>query len=260
MTLDPTDVLRAAAEWVWVPADAREVRTPEFRVIAYPEHFADPTVVTSWSSDRPADDVIGDVLTVAADLGRTSVVFTGISDWTSPDDLEGRLLARGVRLHETLAILARDLSAGLPDLDVPQDIELRAAEDLDSRRVMDRLEVEVFGGERQDDAALAADVEAAARGEATDPRVLAWRNGVAVGTAGHVVAGDVLRLWGACVLPQARHTGVYRALLDHRLRAGRDAGCRMALVRGRVETSAPVLRRAGFGEFGQERSYLLGAG
>jgi hypothetical protein len=31
----------------------------------------------------------------------------------------------------------------------------------------------------------------------------------------------------------------------------------MALVKGRVETSAPVLRRAGFVEHGQERSYRL---
>ena len=39
MTLDPADVLRAAAEWVWVPPEAHEVRTDEFRVIAYPAHF-----------------------------------------------------------------------------------------------------------------------------------------------------------------------------------------------------------------------------
>ena len=257
MILDRADVLRAAAEWVWVPPEAKEMRTEEFRVIAYPAHFADPTMATSWDSVRQADGVIDDVLAVARDLGRDAVVFAGISDATSPRDLEDRLLARGARLHETLAILACDLGAGLPDLDVPADLDLRLAADLESRRAMDRLEVGVFGGDLQDDEALAAEAEVAARGEEADPRVVAWRDGVAVGTAGHVVAGDVLRLWGACVLPEARHTGVYRALLEHRLRAGRDAGCRLALVRGRVETSAPVLRRAGFQEYGQERSYLL---
>ena len=259
MTLDPAEVLRAAAEWVWVPPEAREVRTAEFRVIAYPAHFSDPTVATSWDSNRPADEVINDVLAVAGDLGRDEVCFVGISDGTRPQDLEDRLVARGARLHETLAILARDLSAGLPDLDVPPELDLRPADDLESRRAMDRLEVGVFGGDFQDDEALAAQAELAARGEETDPRVLAWSDGVAVGTAGHVVAGEVLRLWGACVLPEARHSGVYRALLDHRLKVGRDAGCGLVLVRGRVETSAPVLRRAGFREYGQERSYLLGA-
>ena len=260
MTLAPDDVLRAAAEWVWVPPEAREVRTDEFRVIAYPLHFADRTVATSWASTRPADDVIDDVLAVARDLGRTDVTFTGITDHTDPPDLEQRLRARGARLSETLAVLALDLRADLPDLDVPPDLGLRPALDLESRRAMDRLEVAVFGGEHQRDEALAADAEVAARGEEVGPRILAWREGVLVGTAGHVIAGDVLRLWGACVLPEARHSGVYRALLDHRLRAGREAGCRMALVRGRVETSAPVLRRAGFEEHGQERSLLLAGG
>ena len=31
----------------------------------------------------------------------------------------------------------------------------------------------------------------------------------------------------------------------------------MALVKGRVQTSGPILRRAGFGVYGQERSYRL---
>jgi hypothetical protein len=260
VTLDPAEVLRAAAEWVWVPPEAREVQTEEFRVIAYPAHFADPTFATSWSSSRPADEVIEDVLAAARDLGRDEVTFAGVSDGTQPSDLEERLRSRGARLNETLAVLARDLSEGLPDLDVPTDLELRPAADLESRRAMDRLEVAVFGGSHQDEESLAVDAEVAAGGEETDPRVLAWRDGAVVGTAGHVVAGDVLRLWGACVLPEARHTGVYRGLLDHRLRAGLGAGCRMALVKGRVETSAPVLRRAGFGEYGQERSYRLAPG
>ncbi len=31
----------------------------------------------------------------------------------------------------------------------------------------------------------------------------------------------------------------------------------MALVKGRVQTSGPILRRAGFGVYGQERSYRI---
>jgi hypothetical protein len=34
----------------------------------------------------------------------------------------------------------------------------------------------------------------------------------------------------------------------------------MALVKGRVETSAPVLRRAGFEAYGEERAYRLSVG
>ena len=75
-----------------------------------------------------------------------------------------------------------------------------------------------------------------------------------------MVAGETLRLWGGAVVPEARDTGVYRALLDHRLRAGVAAGCRMALVKGRVETSAPVLLRAGFQQYGEVRAYRLARG
>ena len=81
-----------------------------------------------------------------------------------------------------------------------------------------------------------------------------------IGTAGHVVVGGTIRLWGGAVVPSARHTGVYRALLDVRLRAGVEADCRMALVKGRVETSAPVLLRSGFRQYGEVRAYRLARG
>ncbi len=86
------------------------------------------------------------------------------------------------------------------------------------------------------------------------------RDGVPVGAAGHVVAGETIRLWGGAVVPSARHTGAYRALLDRRLRAGVEAGCTMALVKGRVDTSAPVLLRAGFRKYGEVRAYRLARG
>ena len=72
-----------------------------------------------------------------------------------------------------------------------------------------------------------------------------------------MVAGETIRLWGGAVVPSARHTGAYRALLDHRLRAGDEAGCTLALVKGRVETSAPVLLKAGFRAYGEVRAYRL---
>ena len=67
------------------------------------------------------------------------------------------------------------------------------------------------------------------------------------------VAGPAARLWGGAVRLEARGRGVYRALLATRLAEGAAHGCTMALVKGRVETSGPVLRRAGFEVHGQER-------
>jgi len=46
-------------------------------------------------------------------------------------------------------------------------------------------------------------------------------------------------------------------VLAARLAYAADHVATMALVKGRVETSGPILRRAGFEAFGKERSYRL---
>lgn len=257
MTLDAADVLARAAEWIWVPPFARELPTLEYRVVAFPEYFADDTeaMPVVFDSARPVDAVLDDVLRTAGVLGRGEVAVMGLGEATRPEGLEAHIVDRGGELAETLAILARPLT-GPADLDVPGDVEVRAVDDLETLRDWDRIGVEVFGGTlRTEEQLVSSLVE-----EGRSPMLVAYRSGVALGTGGYSVAGDVLRLWGGAVLPDARGTGAYRALLDHRLRAGRDAGCRMALVKGRVETSAPVLRRAGFVEYGVERAYRVAVG
>jgi GNAT superfamily N-acetyltransferase len=69
------------------------------------------------------------------------------------------------------------------------------------------------------------------------------------------MAGGVARLWGGAVVENARGQGVYRALLAFRLDYGVAHGATMALVKARVETSGPILRRAGFVAYGQEVTY-----
>lgn len=254
MTLAPEDVSARIADWVWVPDEARTVDTPEFLLIAYPAHFSDPTVALRWDSDRPADELIDDVLAAARGLGRDAVTFFNLDETTRPADLERRLRDRGAEQTETLAVLALDLADGLPDLDPPADVTLRPITAVEDVLALERLDHEVFGGRLRPDAEIAA--EFADKGP--DPsHVLAWRDDSLVGFAGHTVAGDSLRLWGGAVAGTARHTGVYRALLEHRLRAGAAEGCTAALVKGRVETSAPVLLRAGFTRYGEVRAYAL---
>ncbi|UJP09015.1 hypothetical protein L2X99_11080 [Microbacterium sp. KUDC0406] len=46
-------------------------------------------------------------------------------------------------------------------------------------------------------------------------------------------------------------------MLAERLRVGAELGATTALVKGRVSTSAPILARAGFSQYGDERSYVL---
>jgi hypothetical protein len=253
VTLDPEHVLAEASAWVWYPPEARTVDAEDFLLIAYPSHFADPTVALRWAGDRPADQLIDEVLEAAHRLGRESVNFFELSDSTRPRDLEQRLRERGAELTETLAVLALDLRAGVPDLDLPDDVEVRRVATLDDLRATDRIDVAVFGGSHADEESLEASVSRLG----DDPRYLALRDGKAVGAAGLTVAGETLRLWGGAVLPEARHTGAYRALLDRRLRDAAEAGATIALVKGRVETSAPVLLRAGFQRYGEVRAYRL---
>lgn len=256
MTLDPTEVLRMAADGVWLPPYARTAEEDGYLVIAYPEHFSDPTVACRLHSDGPADALVDRVLDAARGLGRDAVTFSGLNDATRPPDLEPRLVERGATLVEELAVLAIDLAEPLPDLGVPEDVVVEPVTDLDGARIAERIGVAVFGGSEPDEEALAASY--AARLD-TEQQVLALLDGEPVGTAGLAQEDGRVRLWGACVLPQAQHRGVYRALLDRRLRDSVASGHRVALVKGRVATSAPVLLRCGFRGYGEERSYRLAA-
>jgi GNAT superfamily N-acetyltransferase len=258
--MDRDEVLARAAEWMWVPSFATELRTAEYRVVAFPEHFAEPTeaMPVAFGSTRPPSRVVDDVIDAAAVLGRNRVTIMGLNERTRPEGLEGHLVARGASLRETLAVLAADLSANVVDLAAPADVEVRDVDGLETLRDYDRIGVEVFGGTLRTDDELRSSLDSIADG-GRDPMLVAYREGAAVGTGGYTVAGDVLRLWGGAVVPEARGTGVHRAVLDHRLRVGRKLGCRVALVKGRVETSAPVLRRAGFSAYGEERAYHVTA-
>lgn len=257
MTLDAEWVLSEAADWVWTPDDAVQRRTREYHLVAYPDWFSDPTITFRLHSERPADHLVDEVVAAATELGRPTVTFAGVSDATRPADLEQRLRERGAELVEEYAVLAFDLGGRLPRLEPPADVELRRVVDLDTRRDLDRVDVAVFGGHHQTEEQLATSVAALER-EADAPRWVAYRGGRPVGAGGLTRAGDLARLWGGGVVAEARHTGVYRALLDHRLRAAFAMGCLVALTKARVHTSAPVLRRCGFAEYGRERSWRLG--
>jgi GNAT superfamily N-acetyltransferase len=87
--------------------------------------------------------------------------------------------------------------------------------------------------------------------------VVAYVDGCPVGSGGIAMADGVARLWGGAVLETARGQGVYRAILASRLGYGAAHGATMGLVKGRVDTSGPILRRAGFAPFGQEISYRV---
>jgi GNAT superfamily N-acetyltransferase len=119
--------------------------------------------------------------------------------------------------------------------------------------------VTVFGGSMPPKERLAEEAERdGATVRAGDGGiVVAYVDGAPVGSAGVAMACGVARLWGGAVLEAARGQGVYRALVAARLKYGVTHGATMGLVKGRVDTSGPILRRAGFAAYGQETSYRV---
>lgn len=254
--LDHDRVVAAVGRWSFIPAQAERFETEEYQVLRLPPWWAEPLEVRWLTPRRSLDEVLDDVVERCRSTGLPRACCWVRMD--APSGYEQALMARGARLDETLDVLARALDGPI-DLEAPRDVDLRWDTDLATFGDVMRVGGEVFGGEEVDDDQVAAEfagesgkVVAGAGGS-----VVAYLDGRAVGTAGLTMAGPDARLWGGAVLPHARGRGVYRALLGERFAYAVRHGADLALVKARVDSSAPTLRRAGFEKVGQERSYLL---
>jgi hypothetical protein len=180
-----------------------------------------------------------------------------VSDATRPADTEDRLRARGGKRIDAVQILARDLRDGLPELDIPAGVTVGLVHDERTFRAASTITVRGWGRKEPAAADVARDF-ASAMGDLaswTGFRVVASVDGEPASSGGCSLNGQVAQLWGAVTLPALRRS--YRAVLAERLRLARDHGAELALVKGRVETSGPILLRAGFTDYGEERCYWL---
>jgi hypothetical protein len=91
----------------------------------------------------------------------------------------------------------------------------------------------------------------------SDFRVVAYVDGQPASSGGCTLTDGVAQLWGGATRSAFRGRGGYRAALARRMAVAREHDASLALVKGRVETSAPILRRAGFISYGEERCYRL---
>jgi GNAT superfamily N-acetyltransferase len=253
---DPADVAAASAAWTWWPPEAEVVETEDYLLVRYPDHFSNPTQVLRLTSQRSPDEVVEEVLGTVRAWGRPDVLW-----WLPGDErpaFQQHLVALGARLDETLDVLARSAQARV-DLVVPADVTVESIRTEEQVREADDVHLAVFGGQPMPDervpvvAARNRDEEDSGRGV----QLLARLEDRPVGFGGAALVDGVLRLWGGSVLEEARGRGVYRALLAERLRWGAERKARLALVKGRVQTSGPILRRAGFHRYGEQRSWLL---
>ena len=258
----PQRVLDAAISLEWRPDGALDVQTADYRLIRYPDWALDPTFAAAQvlrsRAGRPLGQVIDEVLARVRGWGLPGVAWW-VSDATRPADTEQTLRARGGKQIDAVRILARELGAGLPDLDVPPDVtaELVTGERL--FRVSSEIVVRGWGRKAPSEADQERDFRDAALDLAdwSGFRVVAFVDGQPASSGGCTLSGEVAKLWGAVTLPAFRRRGSYRAVLAERLRLARDHGANLALVKGRVETSQPILVRAGFADYGEERCYWL---
>ncbi len=266
----PGRVLAAAAAMEWEPEGSVVVVTDDYRLIRYPDWVVNPTFPAAhvtWSrTARPLEAVVGEVTAQVRAWGLPGVTWW-VSGATVPEDTENALRARGAELTDAARVLARELAGGppdlgLPDLGLPGGVTVELVKDERTFRMAS--DITVLGWERtQPDAAEFARQLEEALADLRDWssfRVVAMVNGEPASTGGCTLAGEVAQLWGAVTRPALRGRGAYRAVLAERLRLAAAHGATLALVKGRMVTSAPILLRAGFADFGEERCYWLPIG
>ena len=258
-------VLDAAAGMEWAPEGVIEMRTDAYRLIRYPDVVLDPTfraAQVTWSrATRSLDEILDEVAARVREWGLPGVAWW-ISAATRPAGTEQALCARGAEMIDAVQVLAREIGGGLPQLDVPADVAVELVHDERTFRAASAVTVQGWERAEPDEVELAHQYQEAIRDLATwsDFRVVAFPSGEPVSTGGCSLAGEVAQLWGAVTLPASRGRGGYRAVLAERLRLAREHGATLALVKGRVLTSAPILLRAGFADYGEERCYWLPVG
>lgn len=212
-----------------IPDQARTADTEDFLLVRYPDWIHHQLELVRFA---PVGDFV-DAIDVAIATARTFEVPELVA-WARlgvPDGLVGLYETRGGVVDETIDVLAPDLAHGRTG---PTSVR--------------SLSASSCGG-------------STARVCATSPGS-AWRSSPTtgdrpVGSGGVSVEDGDVRLWGGGVLEDARGRGVYRALLAEHLAEGVRQDADLAIVKGRVQTSGPILRRAGFHAFGREVSCTI---
>jgi len=260
MSLSAASVAAASAAWIWIPDNATVVETDEYTIIRLPDWFDQRLTVPVFHPAGPGGlaEAVERTIERARDFGLPDTRWTvRLGD---PAGLGGELLVRGGRAEIVLDVLAMDLDAGVPALPAPAvEVSMRWATDFVTSRDGSVVGAVGFGGEVPPAHLISLNAE---RDAVTVPAgeggmLVAYVGGRPAGCGGVTLVDGVARLWGGAVVPALRGQGVYRAVLGARLAYAAENGAGMALVRGKVDTSGPILRRAGFASFGRETVYRV---
>ena len=152
--LDAERVRAAAARWVFVPVDAVDVTTDDYRLT----HYTDWSSVQWSRTDRPLADLLAEVVDDVRAAGRPQLRWW-VDERTVPADTERQLSGLGLSLTERLAVLALPVTAELP---MPDDVTVAEVRDRAAVELASRLQREVFGQSPDTEAHLAEQTRLAA--------------------------------------------------------------------------------------------------
>jgi hypothetical protein len=255
-------VLDAAAAMGFVPEGAIEVRTDDYQLVRHPDWALGPTVgaaqVTLSRTTRPIDEVIDEVAARVRGWGLPGVAWW-ISAASRPAGTEEALRARGVGLIDAMQVLARELGDDPGQPSIPSGISVELVRDERTFRAASAVSVQGWGSIEPDEAAIARQLKEALEDLASwsSFRVVAFADNEPVSTGACTLTGEVALLWGAITLLASRGHGSYRAILAERLRLAREHGATLVMAKGRALASGPILLRAGFTDYGEERCFWL---
>jgi hypothetical protein len=260
-------VLDAAAAMEFVPEGAIEVRTDDYRLVRHPDWVLGPgagAAQVTWSrTTRPLDEVIDEVAARVRGWGLPGVAWW-VSAVSQPAGTEEALRARGAGLIDAVQVLARELADDMPRQPEQGGVAVELVRDERTFRAALAVSVQGWGSIDPDEAEIARQLKEALQDLAawSSFRVVAIVDNEPVSTGSCTLTGGVAQekialLWGAITLPASRGHGSYRAILFERLRLARDHGATLAMAKGRALASGPILLRAGFTDFGEERCFWL---
>lgn len=249
--LDPERVRAAAGRWVYVPVDATEVTTDDYRLT----HYTDYTSVQWSRTDRPLTEVLDEVTAHAREAGRRTLRWW-VDSRSRPADTDAQLRELGLRLVERLEVLALPVAAEIAS---PAGVEVVAVTDRRGIELASEVQAEVFEMSPMTEAQIDDLTRSVSLPEA-DRLIrcyLGYVGGALAGSAGSTVDGDALRFWDGSVRPAYRGRGLYRAMVAQRLRDARSTTADFALVKAVDDTSAPILKRLGFTRYGEQRCWSM---
>ncbi|MBD0708730.1 MULTISPECIES: GNAT family N-acetyltransferase [unclassified Streptomyces] len=162
----------------------------------------------------------------------------------TPADLGDRLLAAGFTAEDPETLMVAEATT-LPDLSLPDGVELRAVTDESGVRQVVEVHARAFG---TDSTAIGVRLlERLGAEPGAVPAVVALADGEPVSAARLELhpGTDFAGLWGGGTVEGWRGRGLYRALVCHRARIAAAHGHRYVQVDA-ADTSRPILRSLGF--------------